>query len=166
MGAVLPTYEQISQIPSTRHGVVGPELIDENGHMSILQYFELCARGVDDVLRLIGITEKYRESRRMGTFAAEHHMGYSAELRQGEGWSIHPQVLARSNKAFHVLCLMLSTTERRLACTMETVYVHVDLDTRRPVSMPDDVVDALSGLLDDHDGIDLGVPLYGFQGRG
>lgn len=162
----VPTYDEICQLPSTRGGVIGPELIDENGHVSIFQYFQLCARGVDDVLQLIGVTDEYREVRQMGTFAAEHHMRYAAELREGDGWSVHPQVLARSAKAFHVLCLMVSTTQRELACTMETVYVHVDLQTRRPVAIPDDIVDPLASLQHAHGSLNLGVPLYGFEGRG
>lgn len=166
MASTTPEYDDIRRLRATREGVVGAELIDENGHVSILQYFELCARGVDDVLQLIGISDDYRNVRRMGVFAAEHHMHYSAELLQEDGWAIHPQVLAHSAKAFHVVSLMVSTSRRQLACSMETVYVHVDLESRRPVAMPDDVLAPLVRLEEEHRSVDLGLPLHAFTGRG
>jgi acyl-CoA thioester hydrolase len=165
MTATLPNYDEICGLPATREAIVTPELIDENGHMSTTHYFDLCGVGADGILQRIGINNEYREVRRMGVFAADQHLRYFAELREGEEFSVHPRVLAHSDKAFHVLCLLVNASQRRLACTMETTFVHVNLETRRATPMPVDLVLRLEGRLAEHHALNWDVPLCGFRGR-
>lgn len=158
-----PSYDEISRLPATREAVVTSNLIDENGHMNFAHYFDLGARAADDVLQHIGINRGYREGRRLGVFAAGHHLRYYAEMMQGEKLSVHPRVLARTDKAFHVVCLLVNTSQRHLACTVEVTFVHVDLETREVTPMPDDIVSPLGQLLTEHEALEWSVPVCGMR---
>ena len=161
MATTLPTYDEICMLPAAVKAEVVDDFIDDNGHMNIKHYFDMGARGAARVLDGVGIDDTYRGERRIGFFTVEHHLRYYAELRLGEEMSAHPRLLARSDKAFHMVNLLANDTQRRLANTMEIVFVHVDLDTRRPTAMPDDVAAMLDNTLNEHRALDWDVPLCG-----
>jgi acyl-CoA thioester hydrolase len=139
MGTTLPTFDQVMEIPAALTGTVSADFIDANGHMNVVHYLNFAAAGADVVCRDIGIDDAYRANRRMSTFTVEHHLRYFSELREGDKLSVHPRVLDRSDKVVHILTLLLDRTRERLASTTEIVLVHVNIDTRRPVPMPDDI---------------------------
>lgn len=134
-----PEFDQVASLPTVNEGTVTPEFIDLNGHMNILHYLDHLAWGADTICSNAGIDVEYRQQRRMGVFAAEHHLNYYRELREGEKFSVHVRPVERTDKALHLVALLLDRTNDRLACTLETILVHVDLDTRRATPIPTDI---------------------------
>jgi acyl-CoA thioester hydrolase len=137
---IVPSYEQVDQLPRHLQRTVPAEFIDENGHMNIGRYLEL--GGMALWLRCqheLGMPKEYIEQRGLSTFTAEHHLTYHSELLEGDEVSVRVRLVARSAKVLHAVCLIVDETNRRLACTMETTAVHIDMDERRPVDFPDDV---------------------------
>jgi acyl-CoA thioester hydrolase len=137
---IVPTYEQVDQLPRHLERTVPAEFIDENGHMNIGRYLELGGKALwQRCQRELGMPEDYIERRGLSTFTAEHHLTYHAELLEGHDVSVRVRLVERSAKAIHAVSLVVDETNRRLACTMESTAVHIDMASRRPVDFPGDV---------------------------
>ncbi|MFC5677202.1 thioesterase family protein [Aeromicrobium endophyticum] len=136
----VPTYDELDQLPRHLARTVPAEFIDDNGHMNIGRYLELGGKALwQRCQRELGMPEDYIERRGFSTFTAEHHLTYHSELLEGDDVSVRVRLVARSAKVLHAVCLIVDETNRRLACTMETTAVHMDMTERRPVDFPDDV---------------------------
>ncbi|GAA1743052.1 thioesterase family protein [Aeromicrobium alkaliterrae] len=159
----LPSYEQVAALPVTLRQVVPPEFIDQNGHMNIQHYLVLGATGVASLYRELGMSDDYIGRRGLSTFTAEHHLRYVGEIREGADVSVRVLVVDRGGKAFHVLSLIVDETQERLACVMETALVHMDMSTRRPSPIPDDIA-ALIDAVAERDRPDWDLPLSGSIG--
>jgi acyl-CoA thioester hydrolase len=136
----IPTFEQVDDLPHHLDRVVPDEFIDVNGHMNIGRYLELGGTALwQRCQHELGMPADYIERRGMSTFTVEHHLTYHSEVLAGQDVSVRVLLVARSAKVLHAICLIVNETERRLACTMETTLVHMDMARRRPVDFPDDV---------------------------
>jgi acyl-CoA thioesterase FadM len=107
-----PAYDQVLEIPTALQASVTQDFIDINGHMNTRHYLEYGAISADTLCREVGIDDEYRRTRRLGIFTAEHHLRYLHEVREGETFSLHPRVLARSDKAVHLLSHLLDRKQR------------------------------------------------------
>lgn len=159
-----PGFDQVVALPAVSEGIVTPDYIDLNGHMNIQHYLDYLAWGADTICSDAGIDLEYRRVRRLGVFAAEHHLSYHRELREGEKFSVHLRPVERSDKALHLVALLLDRTNDRLSCTLETVLVHVDLDSRRAAPFPEDVAADLDRRVSAYAWVDWPAPLCGAMG--
>lgn len=164
MAPTLPTVDEILQLPAFLETEVAPEFIDANGHMNIRHYLELNAQGMNDLVEGVGVTDHYRDHRGLGVFTVEHHLKYFSEMREGDPISVHPRVLERSQRAAYVMSFLVDRRNNRLANTLEVVFVHVDMHTRRSAPFPDDVADALDTLVATSDALDWAAPRCGIMG--
>ena len=160
----LPSYEQVLELPALLEGTVDPDFIDVNGHMNIRHYLDYGATSADVMIRQAGIDDDYRAERRMGVFTAEHHIRYFGEMHEGEKFSVHTRFLERSDKVGHLLACILDRTHEVLACTLEIILVHVDMDTRRPVGFPDDIAAGLDRWIAESQQATWPAPLSGSMG--
>ena len=160
-----PTAAQVRELPALLKATVDPRWIDANGHMNIRHYLELNAEGTtilcDDHL---GINDAYRAERRMGVFTAEHHLMYFSELHLGEQLSVHVLVLDRSDKAIHMMGLLVDDTHERLANTLELTLVHVNMDTRSATPMPEEVAAGFDRFIAEGKALDWAAPVCGAMG--
>jgi acyl-CoA thioester hydrolase len=133
------TYQQVTELPSFLKGEVEPEFIDVNGHMNVRHYLTYGITSADLICRDAGVDEDYRETRRMGVFAVEHHLTYFGEMRLGGLFSVHSRIVERSEKAGHLLSYILDELTQTLSCIVEIMLVHVNMDTRTATPFPPDV---------------------------
>jgi len=161
---VLPSYQQVLEIPCLLEGTVTPDFIDANGHMNVRYYLDSGATSADALIRQVGIDDEYRARRRMGVFTVEHHLRYFTEMREGDKFSVHTLFLDRSDKVGHLLALILDRVDEVLSCTVEIVLVHVDMDTRRPVPFPEDIAAGLDRWIDEAGKVEWPAPLCGAMG--
>ena len=61
-------------------------------------------------------------------FTAEHHVTYLNELRTGDTMSARVRLLGRSERAAHVLVYLLDETHQQVACVVEEIFLHIDLE--------------------------------------
>lgn len=155
------TYEQISLLPLTAEHVVGPEHLDVNGHMNIGHYFAFGGHAMWDRNRQdLGMPDSYIAERGLTTFTAEQHLCYLAEAVAGDEIGVHTVAVDAGPKAIHMAALITNRTHGRLACVMESIAVHVDFGTRRPVPFPDDVAALIAAAIEG-DCVDIELPLSG-----
>ena len=134
----LPPIDRVRTLPAYFELTVPDDYIDENGHMNITRYFELGAWAPWKRLGEHGVDDAYI-ARGMSFFTVEHHIRYLGELRLGEPLSVRPAYVGRTNKALHGISFVVDESRDKIACTMEILYVHVSMETRRSVPIPDEV---------------------------
>ncbi|MFI9411270.1 thioesterase family protein [Nocardia gamkensis] len=161
MASALPTLDQVMMLPDPVEGVVTGDFIDMNGHMNVVHYLDWGSRGADALVRVAGIDNGYRSQRRMGLFTAEHHLAYYRELRMGDKFSVHARVLDRSDKTVHMMTFLVDQSAGRLSNTLEILLVHVDLDHRRAMALPDDIAVALDHHITDSENLGWAAPTCG-----
>jgi len=141
--SAMPSVAEVLELPADLERAVGPDLIDVNGHMNVQHYLLAGATGGEMLCRRAGLDADYRTERRLSVFTAEHHLRYLSEMREGDDFSVHVRVLDRSARATHLVTYVVDRTHERLACVVEILLVHVDLETRRPVPFADDLAAGL-----------------------
>lgn len=139
---VLPSIDLVRSLPAYFEMTVPEDYIDENGHMNITKYFDLGAWAPWKRMNALGVGDDYIERRQQSFFTVEHRIKYLSELRLGEALSVRPAIVARTGKAAHGISFVVDEARDRIACTMEILYVHVSMETRRAEPIPDDVAAA------------------------
>lgn len=130
---------------------VRPEWIDHNGHLNLAYYVMLFDWATDAAFEPIGLGLSYRDAG-FGTFAAETHTLYRAELVEGEAVTIATQVLGCDEKRLH-LAHEMQREDGLVAAQQELMYLSVSLASRRVSPWPEAVRDRLARAVADHAGL-------------
>ncbi|WP_010138703.1 thioesterase family protein [Oceanicola sp. S124] len=116
-------------------GRVGPEDIDENGHMNVLVY----DRVLDEIDRAmflqLGWTPAYPQVERRGFFRVEKHMRYESELMERTPLLGTGRILFTDLKRFHLFFQLWNATTGQRSAFMETMVLHMNLEARRVSKM-------------------------------
>ena len=124
---------------------VQPEWVDGNGHMNLAFFVLVFDRGTDAWLDLAGLGAAYRSATQNSVFAVEAHTVYRDEVRLGAPLRVRTRLAAADGKRLHLLHEMDS--EGRELALQEVLFLHVDLQTRRAVPLPEIRAAAVQALL-------------------
>ena len=127
-------------------GVVPAAWIDANGHMNVLHYLEASEEATAAFYEILGIGVAYRTQNHCGMFAAEHHIVYKAELRQGDPLRVTSVLCDCDDKRIHFLNRVYRGAELELAAAIENVELHVDLATRRVAPFRARIIERLRAM--------------------
>lgn len=156
-----PRPGQVRQLPVQLARTIPAEWEDRNGHVGV-QYFQaLFAEGAWRVLEPIGVDADWFRRHRRSQFDLEHHLHYRAELHAGDAVSCYNRVVARSERRFHGIFLVVNDSSDRLAATLEYVTAGIDMQSRRMAAFPDELARGLDRLIDEHARLDWAPPLCG-----
>jgi acyl-CoA thioesterase FadM len=111
---------------------VRPEWLDANGHMNLAYYVVVFDRGTDAWLDLAGLGAAYRETG-MSVFAVETHTLYRREVGEGAALHVRSRLVSGAGKRLHIMHEMTSAGSE--VALQEILFLHVDLATRRPVTL-------------------------------
>lgn len=128
---------------------VGEGWIDYNGHMNDAKYVEAFSWGVDRFMKLVGITDDFRENNHYTVFTMENHVCYLAEMKLGEPFEIHMQLIDYDEKRAHVFYELYGKDGKR-AATSEQMLMGMDQTTGRPAPFPDAISAGVRDLADNH----------------
>lgn len=162
--AVLPTVEQVLDLPITRQQQVPPEFLDENLHMNIRHYLDLGAASLADRCEELGMGHRHIDERGLTLFTAEHHIRYLAELRLGQEITTHVRLISRAAKTLHAMVFIVNQSTHTVAYTLEAVLLHVDMATRRATEFPEDIAKHIDQALKTHVDLPWEAPLCGTMG--
>lgn len=124
-------------LPITASRQIPQSWTDYNGHMNEAHYLEAGAAATDRFMEMIGADADYISTGK-SYFTVENHIRYLEELHAGERLTIRTQVLKGEGKKLHLFHFLHGSRDQ-LAATMETLLLHVDLNTRSS-SEPDAAV--------------------------
>ena len=105
------------------------------------------------------------EKEQVSFFVIEHSARYVGELVAGDRLSVRSGIVARTDKALHTATFVVDEGHDRLSYVLETVFLHVSMQTRRTVPIVPilaERVDRLAALtVDSHalDGLELRLAL-------
>ncbi len=116
-------------LPVTVQRQVPESWTDQNGHMNETHYLETAAQATDRFLEMIGADAAYIAAGQ-SYFTVESHLCYAAEVLAGDSITVTTQLLDGAGKRLH-LFHHLHRHDGTLAATVESLLVHVDLQTRK-----------------------------------
>ena len=140
---------------------VRPEWIDANNHMNLAYYTVAFDLATDTIYEVFDCGYSYKDRTGFGTFAAESHNMYEAELVLGETARIVTYVIGVDAKRVHLAHEMYRVRDGKRAATQELMYLHVDLGIRRVAPWPDAVRARIQAACDSH----AAVPRPDWAGR-
>jgi acyl-CoA thioester hydrolase len=129
---------------------VESEWIDYNGHLNVAYYHVLFDRAFDEALRLIGTDPAYVKRERRSYYTAEAHVRYLRELHARDPVRVTIQLLAYDLKRMHYFEQLFHATEGWMAATLETMALHVDMDTKKTTPAPPLVAARLADMRASH----------------
>lgn len=148
-----PTFDEIRDLPPVTIGQVKEEHIDINGHMNVTCYFEILTSGTIAACGEYGLDLSYQPRQGMGLFAVNHHAGYLRELRLGARYSVHVRLLDATAQGIHTMAYLVDTENRKVATTLESLLLNVNLSTRHVDQFPPSTLDALTAGLERGNGL-------------
>lgn len=157
----MPTPEQVRQLPELLRVRVPREWEDLNGHVNVKHHLGMYDMTSDPMLELLGISEQWVRTQRIGLFDLEHHIWYQNEVHVGEEVGLFLRFTARNLKRAQGLVFLLNLTHDRLASVVEFVSIAADLDTRRSVPLPEGVAQRLDHLVREQETLSWPAPRSG-----
>ncbi|MEV0291977.1 thioesterase family protein [Nocardia sp. NPDC050710] len=139
MAAVKPELAEVLAVRAAFTRVIPPEFEDSNGHMNVMHYFRLHGEAMWQMHHRMG----YGLMGGAGLFASEQHLTYFREVLVGHEVSVHVCDLGRTDKAVHGISYLVNRTIGEIANSFEFLSVNVDLASRRPAALPDQVAEVL-----------------------
>ncbi|WP_164667447.1 thioesterase family protein [Virgibacillus doumboii] len=128
---------------------VREDWIDYNGHMNDAKYAKIFSWGVDRFMKLVGITDDFRENSHYTVFTMENHICYLAEMKLGKPFEVHLQMIDYDEKRAHVFYELYGKDGKR-AATSEQMLMGMDQTTGRPAPFPENIVAGVKELAANH----------------
>lgn len=136
--------------------------LDGNGHVNMAYYLVVSERGLDEAWSAMGIGWEYARETGLSTFAAETHIRYLRELLAGSAVVVTFQVLEVDEKRLRGVSEIRTAGDGEVAATIEQVWLHVDLATRRVAAWPAPVRERVEAWRAAH----AALPVPVWAGRG
>jgi acyl-CoA thioester hydrolase len=140
---------------------VPQEWEDLNGHVNVQHHLTMYDLTSDPLLELLGISEEWVRTQRIGLFDLEHHIWFLNEVHVGEEVSLFLSFTARNKKRVQGHVFLLNVTHDRLASVVEFVSASADLDARRSVPLPEVIANGIDELMARQRTLDWAAPLSG-----
>lgn len=136
-------------LPTSASIQVEPTWI-EGGHMNAARYFELFVKFGYLLMDRVGLGPGYSERSGNQIFTAEARISYLREVVAGDGVAIRLRLLEVDRVRVLVLLELFDTERNTVAATLEEIFVHVDLGTRRASTIPDALRSHLDATVRQH----------------
>lgn len=145
-----------NQVPFDEYRTfVKPEWVDHNQHLNVAYYVLAFDLATDEFYRYLGIPAACYDK---GTsfFTLDMNVTYHGEVVMDDALRVTTQLLAVDHKRIRYFHHMYHAEEGYLAATNECVAIHVDMNTRKSVPMPDSLRARMLAIKKQHDV--LGMP--------
>jgi len=143
----MPTPDQVRQLPELLRVQVPKEWEDLNGHVNVKHHLGMYDLTNDPLLEMLGISEEWVRTGRVGIFDLEHHIWYLNEVHVGEEVALFVRMTQRNLKRVQGVVFLLNVSQDELASVIEFVSTAANLDTRRTVPLPEPVAEGLDALI-------------------
>jgi carnitine 3-dehydrogenase len=158
-GGVINTHEATLPVPApvelliTVSRPVPQSWTDYNGHMNEAHYTEASAQATDRFMELIGADADYIAAGQ-SYFTVENHVRFLDELHEGDALTVTTQVLQGTGKKMHLFHRLFGPAGK-LAATVETLLLYMDLNARATSLPSPEVADKLTSYAAAHAGLPL-----------
>jgi carnitine 3-dehydrogenase len=133
-------------------GVVRPEWVDYNHHMSDFRYSQLFGDAMDALFRQVGVNEAYRAGGRM-YYTVENHVRHTGQAKSGDTLYVTAQILGIDDKRLHIFQRLHRGGGDEQIATAEQMYLHVDTAAGKAAPADPAVRARLESLRSAHSGL-------------
>ena len=126
---------------------IEPQWIDYNGHFNMAFYGVLFDRAADQMFAVLGLGPEYVKTTNNSFFTLETHTSYLREVAPSDLVAVESQIIDHDHKRVHYLQQMKHASNGWVACILEVMVSHVDLNVHKTSNFPDDVkarIDAMA----------------------
>jgi acyl-CoA thioester hydrolase len=110
--------------------------IDYNGHFNMAYYGVLFDRAADQLFAELGLGPDYVKTTNNSFFTLETHCSYLKEVQATDIVTISSQIIDHDHKRVHYVQQM-HLPDATVACILEVMVSHVDLNTHKTSNFPD-----------------------------
>lgn len=126
---------------------IKPEWLDYNNHMNVAYYVLVFDLAFEELLLSLRLGEERAKRTGISTMTLESHITYDQEVSLGQEVEIRMQLIDHDHKRMHLyLEMYLEGRSGYLASTLEQISMCVDLNERKSVSFPDEVMAKIKTL--------------------
>jgi acyl-CoA thioester hydrolase len=125
---------------------VEPQWIDYNGHLNMAYYNVLFDRAVDETYEMLDIGLDYLKRTNHSTFTAEVHVRYLREIHEADPVRVEFQLLDYDAKRIHYFETLKHAEDGWVSATSENMTLHVDMEAKKVVPFPQNVLDRLTAM--------------------
>jgi acyl-CoA thioester hydrolase len=129
--------------------------IDYNGHFNMAYYGVLFDRAADEMFLLMGLGPDYVKKTNNSFFTLETHTSYLREVAPTDVVAIESQIIESDHKRVHYVQQMKHASEGWIACVLEVMVSHVDLNTHKTSPFPAHVLADVKAMAAAHKGLPL-----------
>ncbi len=152
--------EKVKTLPSFHRETIPESYLDVMGHMNVRWYVALFDKAADSFFASFSMNSDYFATER-GLFALQQFIHYLAEVHMEQSVVIHVRLIERSAKRLHFMYFMINETTDKLACTMEVLCAHADLNLRRTSPFPPHIAKQIDAMLFEQNQLDWVAPISG-----
>lgn len=117
--------------------IVDERSIDDNGHVNVAHYSLFFEEAANAWHPKFGMSLEYKDKHGGSFFVSECHMKYFHEALLGQTLDHYGRVSELSEKATLTDLLIVERESGELIAGQEMLFVHVDIEARRPAAMRD-----------------------------
>jgi carnitine 3-dehydrogenase len=135
-----------SQPLRLHEGVVRPDWVDYNNHMTESRYLQSFNDATDAVLHYIGVDEKYLAGGN-SYYTVETHIMHRQQAVALQPFYVTTQVLAADDKRLHLFHRLYSARDNTVLATAEQMLLHVDTRAGRVRPAADEMAERVRALV-------------------
>jgi acyl-CoA thioester hydrolase len=121
--------------------------VDATGAAGLHAYVHRFSAANGHTLAAFGMTPAYQREARRGFSTFEFQLGVERALRADDAVAVRSALLHVGSSSMRLLHVMLDARRGARVATLEQLGVHLDMDARRPVPLPDALRDRARALL-------------------
>jgi acyl-CoA thioester hydrolase len=123
----------------TARGTIEPWECDARGELHPRFFMARCSDAVTHLQHHYGLTPEYRQQRGLGSAALEYNIEFQRPLRAGDGIITRSGLREMRGKIQYFFHWFMDAATRETVATVETAGTLFDFESRRSVTIPDDL---------------------------
>jgi acyl-CoA thioesterase FadM len=133
-------------LPSARDAAK-PAEVDGSGRLLPSAVIHRFSAANGHVIAAFGLTPRYMREANRGFSTFEFQLGFEGPAQVGDPIAVRSALTHVGNSSMRIVHVMLNERSGERVATLEQSGVHLDLDARRPVPLPDGLRQAARSLL-------------------
>ena len=121
--------------------------LDKNGHMNVAAYIASASDASFELIKELGVDDKYRQQKKDSFFTLETQIRYIQEIKENATLSFEARIVDANGKLFHTIWLHYAKKYNEikyLAAVSEWIYAYVDLESRKVKPYPQHIAEKIN----------------------
>ena len=127
--------------------IIKKEWTDYNNHMNMAYYVLVFDQIWEKILGKFKMGEQSAKTTNMSTMVVETHTTYNNEVKEGDEVEINLTFFDHDKKRLHLKCEMYEKKSKKLAATIESLSLYIDLDKRKVTEFEQDKIQIMDDFI-------------------